>query len=151
MGKIILIGVALLVVIIAVMFLPDVLTASHEARTDEDIVAANITTGAGVTTGTVNLTETLWDSALGSVVSITSTQGSDTPAPQSYDSTNNRVTVSGLTPSLTRVLTLTHEYDATTDFVGLGPLLSMGATLIALVLFIGIPAALIWKMFGGRD
>jgi hypothetical protein len=150
MGKVILIGVALLVIIIAVQFLPDVLTASHEARTDEDAVSANITTGAGEVTGTVNLTETLWESDLGSVVSITSTQGSDTPAAQSYDSTNNRITVSGLTPSLNRVITLTHEYAAADDFVGLDPLLAMGATLIALVLFLGIPAAIIWKMFGSR-
>ena len=150
MEKIILIGIALLVIIVAFMFLPDIITSTHEALTDEDTVAANITTGAGVTTGGVNLTETLWENDVGSVTSVTSTVGGDTPVAQSYSVALNRLTVSGLLASQTRVLTVVHEYSATEEYVGTKQGLQMAPTLIVLVLAIGIPGALIWKMFGSR-
>lgn len=150
MSKILLIGIALLVIIVAFFFLPDLMISTHQALTDEDTITANITTGVDTTTGIVNLTETLWDDNLGSVTSLTSTLGADTPAAQSYDSTNNRLTVSGLQANQTRVLTVIHEYDATEDYVGTKQTLQMGPTLIVLVLCLGIPAAIIWKMFGSR-
>jgi len=133
--------VGILLILVAIQFLPDVLGATHETVTDQATVTGNVTTGAGVTTGAVTLFQPLYGDAATSVVSITSTLGSDNPIPASYVSTTQALTVSGLAQSQNRILTVVHEYDATGDATGLSPVLRMLPTLIVLGLLVIVVGA----------
>lgn len=146
----VLIGVALvfLMIVLGVQFLPDMLTSTDQVLTDEDTIEANITTGGAETTGTVQLTNALYESDTSHVTSITSTHGGDSAAPSSYAASTKILTVSGLAASQTRTLTVVHEYDALSEYTAAAPATKMGPTLFLLVLFIGIPAAMILAAFG---
>ena len=142
------IGVAFLLILLAINFLPDMLTASDQVLTDEDEITANITTGGAETTGTVTLTNALYDADTARVGSITSTWPGDSPSPSSYSSSTQVLTVGGLEVSQTRVLTVVHEYDGLGDYIAAGETVKMGPVLLLLVIFVGIPAAMIMAVFG---
>lgn len=137
----------IILIILAVSYVPDLITATDETIKDADTITANVTTGAAETTGTVTLTNALYNSATTEVTSITSTHGGDNPTPSSYSATSRVLTVSGLEASQTRTLTVIHNYDALANYTAAGPTARFGPTLFIMVLFIGLPAAIVMALF----
>lgn len=126
-----LIGIAILFIIFPMM-----LSATHNLQVEEVTTSANVTTGVGATTGNATLDYALWQADIDSVVSISSSNVTDTPAAQSYVEVTKILGVSGLSANVTRLLTVLYETDALTEFTGLGALVSIAPLLV----FIGIVA-----------
>jgi len=143
-------GIGAVVVIIGLFVIfqmfPSFMDATHDVITDETSVSGNVTTGAAETTGTVGLTFGLYQDEITNVVSITSTEGSDTPAASSYAAASDLLTVSGLAANSTRILTVTYDWDATTQFEGFGPITRM-APLLMILAVIGIA---VFSMYKGK-
>lgn len=138
--------IAIIMIIIAMQFMPDMTSATHEVITDSQIDTGNVTTGVGVTTGDVTLTQSLYNDATGYITSVTSDHGADNPVASAYTTATQALTISGLAASQTRDLTVVYDYDATGDYTGLRAAGRMVPTLIILAL-ICVPAAIIWRLF----
>jgi hypothetical protein len=90
--------------------------------------------------GDVALGSPLFNENLDNVATITSTLVSDNPAPASYDSGNTTLTVSGLTDSSTRAMTVTYLTERTDSLLStLQPIIPF----FALLLFGGAGGGLI--------
>ena len=145
----------LLFAMIALTFLPAIVESFHTTITDELTDTGNITTGAGETTGNMTLTEDLYLDRMASVLTLTSTYGSDDPVASSYDSTTNNFVVSGLVASQSRIITALYEYDSSSEFPNARQLSQAGPTIVILALLallVAIPAGLIligWKRMRG--
>lgn len=139
-------GVLILLLILAIMFLPDLTDATHEMIVEQQTESAVVATGAGETTGDITLTQPLYSSETQYVNTVTSSYGSDTPVASSYDSTSGNLTISGLAASQSRTLTVNYDYDATGEYVGLRSGGKMMPTLI-LLMAMALVGASIWRMF----
>jgi hypothetical protein len=86
-------------------------------RSDPATEAFIVATGGGVTTGNVTLSYDLFQAVTAEVTSITSTVGTDTPVATSYVEATKVLTISGLTASTSRTLTII--YTAETEDTGM--------------------------------
>jgi len=141
----------IIMIMVSFIVFPLVMTGTHEVRTDPATATGNVTTGGGITTGTVSLAGNggLYQDSTDSITSLTSDLGTDTPTASSYNVATDVLTVGGLTAASTRTVTVAYEYDATTDYTGLGSLTSLAPTLVFLaLLFSGV--GIVWSSFKGR-
>ena len=140
--------------LIAISFVPFVFDSSHDIMVAAYTDTGNVTTGAAETSGNVTLTDDPYLDRLTSVTDITSTNGNDTPIASSY--ANNTLLVAGLAASQDRALSITYEYDNTSEFPNSGQVLQVVPTfvLIALItLVVAIPAGLVivgWSKMRGQ-
>lgn len=146
---------SLLFAMVALSFLPAIVESFHTTITDELTDTGNITTGAGVTTGNMTLTEDLYLDRMASVLTLTSTYGSDDPVASSYDSATNGFVVSGLAASQSRIITAHYEYDSSSEFPNARQLVQSGPVIVILALLaliVAIPSGLIligWRRMRG--
>ena len=142
----------IIMIMVSFIIFPMVMTGTHEVRTDAATATGNVTTGGGVTTGAVSLTGNggLYNDSTDSITSLASDLGADTPIVSSYNISTAVLTVGGFAASQNRTITVAYEYDATTDYTGLGSLTSLAPTLVFLaLLFSGV--GIVWHSFkGGR-
>jgi len=137
---------------ISFLVFPIVMSSAHTIHTDEEVATYTKATGAGETTVECLLTRSLYDSDTNNVVSIANTwAGTETAVASSYVSATKALTVGGLVASGTRTLTITYEYDATTNWTGLGDMIDLSPFILFMaILLSGI--SLVWgavKEFGG--
>lgn len=133
-------------IMVAVMFIlfPLVTGATHDLQTDVEVqTEAAVVTGAGVTVADVVLAEGLWDADTAYVSSITSDNVGDTPVKGVYTAGTKTLNITGLAAADTRGLTITYEYDALTDYTGMGPLVAVAP----LLLFIGVIGAVVGGLY----
>jgi len=136
------------IIMVAIMFIifPIVMDASHELQTDVYTqTESDVTTGSGETAADVVLDEALWDDSTTHIDSITSDNGSDTPVAGTYTAATKTLNVTGLAESSTRTLTITYEYDALTDYTGMGELVAVAP----LLLFLGVIGAVVGGLYAG--
>lgn len=145
-----LIGIVIMMVLIAINFLPDMTDSFHETVTGSYTTSGNVTTGVGVTTGEVTLDQELYNDNTGWVTSITSSYAGDSARVSSYASGNQTLAVAGLAASQNRLLTITYDYDNTSDFVGLEPSARMGPTILLFLIAIGFPVGIILLIYRER-
>lgn len=149
------IAFSLLFAMIAMVFIPAVVTSSHETITNEYTDTGNITTGVGETSGNMTLTEDLYLDRLASILTLTSTHGADNPVATSYNSTTNILIVGGLIASQTRLITCTYEYNSSDEFPNSTQVMQMVPTMVVLALLaliVGIPMglfAIAWRKAKG--
>ena len=122
------------IISIAISFVvfPIVLDASstvlgHEGQIVD--VHENVTTGAAETTADVVLRYALLDGLVANVVSITSSEGTDTPTADSYVEASRTLTVGGLTADTTRTLTITYKTDISA-YTGLGSIVKVAPLIV---------------------
>lgn len=145
-------GVVIGIIGIAVVFIifPMVMDSTHDVQTDRYVeTEAAVATGAGETSAGVVLTYELYNNVNTSVISITSDEGTDTPAAGTWTESTKTLTVTGLAAEDSRTLTITYEYDALTGFTGMGAF----AGIIPLLILVAIVAVLIggiWSSVKGR-
>ena len=99
------VGFGIIIIILAFIILPFTLDAFDSWNYKEEQNISSVTTATGITTGNITLGYELYSSNLDSVLSISSSDTDDTPAPSSYNENNKILTVSGLQAETTRTLT----------------------------------------------
>lgn len=132
------------VIILGGVILPGVV---DETASDEYSEPFSVVTGVGVT----NTTETLsyasyYDDLTG--LSATSDNVADTPVVMDYDPTSYEVVVGSLAASDSRILTVTYDREAGTQFYGFGPFLRFLPTLVIIG---GVIAGIIAIYFGVKE
>jgi len=136
------------IIMVAVMFVlfPIVMDSSHELQTDVFTQAeAAVATGAGEVAADVVLTEALWNDSNTYVTSVTSDNVLDTPVAGVYTAATQTLNVTGLAASDTRTLTIVYEYDALTDYTGMGQMVAVAP----LLLFMGVLGAMVFGLYKG--
>ena len=104
----------LIMVCSTILILLPVSIGIYDFRTDAREENDYVTTAAGVTTATVQLDKTLYDSD-NSTISILSDLITDDPTFTSYNATSRAMGVSGLSANTTRTLTTTYDISAFTE------------------------------------
>ena len=126
----------IIAVMIAIMMMPMLLSSLDDVQTDTATETEYSTTGVGETTEDVAFADPLYEDDTANVSSITSDNGSDTPAANSYASTTDTLTVSGLAASGTRNLTIIYTSDALSEYTGLSDMVKMTGFIIFAALII---------------
>lgn len=132
----------ILIVMIALMLSPALLTAFDSWSYTESTTIAAITTGVGVYSGNATLGNDLYSDNLDNIISINSTSSSDTPAPASYSHATNALAIDGLIASTTRSLTIEYLIDREDDLLAtLAPF--MGVLIIIFLIVLGAGVAFV--------
>lgn len=127
----------LILIFIAFILFPMVMSGTHEVRTDDATQSGNITTGVGATTGDIVIAHGgLYNDSTDSVTSVSSSNGGDTPAASSYTAATDTLTVSGLEASKTRTITVAYEYNAISDYEGMEETTSIAPTVLFVALLL---------------
>ena len=123
---------------ISLIIFPIILTGAEEIVTAPSTDISQVTTGVGVTSGTMTLTNDPWNNSVNNITSVTSSTTSDTnPAASSYNSSTNILTVTGLAASTTRTLTAGYNYSDISSYTGLESVVEIAPLMLFTALFIG--------------
>jgi len=145
MKSIILIISACLIIIL----LPAVLLSINDFRMDDYEASYTTATGANATTTDLTLTQELFSDETYNAV-VTSNLTSDAPIPSSYVAATQVLTVSGLTASNSRLLTVTYQIDALGDYMGMGILSTVWPIFIGMGV-LGIIVAAVYQATKKND
>lgn len=138
------------IVIVFIMF-PLIMDSSHDIQTDDYTQAeASVTTGAGETAADVVLTKALYDDDNTWVTSVTSSEGTDTPAVGTYTAATKTLNVTGLAESTSRTLTIVYEYDGLTSYTGMSAFVGL-TPLLVLISIIAVVIGGTWFAMSGRS
>ena len=127
-----LIGIGVVIILMGV-----IMGALKSSATNSRLDSFSVTTQSGQTTAIVGTQELPWKGLTSSVQSITSNYASDYPLCEQVS--GNEVTIEGLAPSETRVVTIAYLYDANQGFTGAGEMLNI----VPLLLWVGIIVVII--------
>jgi|SRR5208283_3098693 len=127
-----LIGIGVVIILMGV-----IMGALKSSATNSRLDSFSVTTTSGETTAIVGTQELPWKGLTSSVQSITSNYASDYPLCEQVS--GNEVTIEGLAPSETRVVTIAYLYDANQGFTGAGEMLNI----VPLLLWVGIIVVII--------
>lgn len=135
--------VGIILLFVAFQFLPMFMTSIHDTVTSEASTSVAVATGVGVTTGTVTLSNGLYNGDIVNVVSISSSNATagDVPVAVSYASATDILTVGGLGASATRTLTVAYDWESTSQYTGFGDILMLAPIIVVLMLI----GSLFWK------
>ena len=127
-----LIGIGVVIILMSV-----IMAGLKSSATDSRQDSFSVTTTGGETTAIVGTQELPWKALTSSVSSITSNYASDYPLCEQVS--GNEITIEGLAPSQTRVITIAYLYDANQGFMGAGSMLNI----VPLLLWVGIIVVII--------
>lgn len=138
MGKVFLMILAVFLLLGA--FATPILDGIKGWRTEGTTEAHAVTTGAGVTTANVTLSNDLFQDDVSEVITITSNITGEEPIATTYTAATNRLLVSALNASATHTLTVNYRADSdSTVMAALGPFL-------AILIFGGLMAGIFMGM-----
>lgn len=114
--------IAVIMISIAALIFPILMDGGDDIlRDNQTDTGTNVVNTGG--SGTMTLSQPLYDDSVDWVTTMTSNVGSDTAVASTYNSTTNLLTMTGLvgTPMAagTRNITCTYQYDNTDGFTGL--------------------------------
>ena len=127
-----LIGIGVVIILMSVI-MSGLKSSATTPRQDQ----FSVTTTSGQTTAIVGTQELPWKALTSSVQTITSNYASDYPLCEQVS--GNEITIEGLAPSETRVVTITYLYDANQGFMGASSMLNI----VPLLLWVGIIVVII--------
>ena len=127
-----LIGIGVVIILMSV-----IMGALKGSATNSRQDQFSVTTAGGQTTAIVGTQELPWKALTSSVQTITSNYASDYPLCEQVS--GNEITIEGLAPSETRVVTITYLYDANQGFMGASSMLNI----VPLLLWVGIIVVII--------
>ena len=127
-----LIGIGVVIILMSVI-MGGLKSSATTSRQD----SFSVTTTGGETTAIVGTQELPWKALTSSVQTITSNYASDYPLCEQVS--GNEITIEGLAPSETRVVTITYLYDANQGFMGASSMLNI----VPLLLWVGIIVVII--------
>ena len=121
--------VGLIMVAVLMIIFPIVMNATHDLQTDAYTQAENITiTDAPDGTGTMVCDIEVWNDDVASVTSVTAT--GQTLSASAYAAATETLTISGFSANTSYITTAVYEYDALTDYTGMGALVAITPLLI---------------------
>jgi len=119
--------------VMVILLLGAAMTGIRDFRSSEYTELHNVTTGGGVTTASVNITQDLFDSET-SYATISSNVTTDAPIPSGYTPATNTLAISGLVASQLRQLTIVYRYGQLGDYFAA----DLGARTWPLFLVLGV-------------
>jgi len=87
--------------------------------------------------GTMTLSQRLYDDNVLLIASVTSSSGTDTPVASSYVGATDVLTVTGLSWAGTRTLTTTYIYSSTDDYAGLKDIMEATPLILWVIIIFG--------------
>jgi len=148
MGKNILpMVMGIIAIAIAFVIFPVVLDATGDllAHTNDVLQTEEVTTGVSETTADVVLDYELYEGDVLNVKTITSTEATDVPVASTYTEATRTLSITGLTESKTRTLSITYETVSTNVYTGLGSIVKVAP----LIVFVGLLASGGFAMYKG--
>jgi len=142
-------AIAIVCVIMAFVFFPQVMRTAEEAKVREAIETHLVTTGVGETEADFAIYNELYEANLENITGISSSDENDIPVATDYNEVTQTLTVGGLEASTTRSLEVGYNTDALADvtgvsaFLGFTPFLFLGG-------IISIVVAVMWRSFANR-
>ena len=150
-ANIMMLGIAMIFIAVGFIIYPVILEGTDSildtTRATSD--SENVTTALGVTSGNITLSETLFDSDVANVISITSSIV-ETPAASTYTLGTGRLLMTSLTANVTdgRIITATYYYGNVDEYTGLRSITEV-TPLIVLIGF--VTAGVITGFFGVKN
>jgi len=123
----------LVAALIIILLLPASILAIDQFRLDEQSDPFNVTTGSGVTSANVTLSQELYGDETRNA-SVTSNLTGDAPIASSYTSSTQVLNVTGLVASESRQLTVEYKIDRMGDYYGAGA----GSRVLPVLLILGV-------------
>jgi hypothetical protein len=137
---------AILVIVVGFVLFGVLLTSFDSMAYQEVQTIRSASTGVGESNSTIVLGHALYNANLDNVESISSTLGTDDPAPGAYNDNNDNLTVTGLTADSSRALTVTYNTARSDTYVEtLRPFLPF----FILLIFLLAGGGLVWRSFKG--
>jgi len=118
-------AIAIICVIVAFVFMPQVMRSSEQVKMREVSEVHLVATGASETTADIILYNDLYNANLEYVLDINSSNTSDTPVATTYNEVTRTLTVGGLVVETERSLQVKYDTDALTDVTGVGVLIGL--------------------------
>jgi len=148
-GRVFSVVIGVVAVIILALTLPSIPTAVEDFRTETLSQSYSVTTGVGVTIGSVPLASSLWNDSVAYVTNISSNITGDSPLADNYTAASRTVGITGLSANTTRSLTVSYR----TGGLSANPAADSGITFLPSVivgLIILIPLVLLASLIGGK-
>lgn len=123
----------LIAAVILILLLPASILAIDQFRLDDQSDPFNVTTGAGVTSTSVTLSQDLYGDET-SNIDVSSNITGDAPIASSYNSNTHALTITGLQESESHQLTVDYKIDRMGDYFAAGT----GAKILPVLLILGI-------------
>jgi len=142
-------AIAIICVIVAFVFLPQVMHSSEQVKMREVSEVHLVATGASETTADIILYNDLYNANLEYVLDINSSNTGDTPVATAYNEVTSTLTVGGLVVETERSLQVKYDTDALTDVTGVGVLIGLSPFLF-LGGIIAIIGGVIFHVFRSR-
>jgi uncharacterized membrane protein YhiD involved in acid resistance len=142
-------AIAIICVIVAFIFFPQVMRTAEEAKVREATETHLVVTGVAEEEAEVTLYNDLYSANLEYVVEINSSNENDTPVATAYNEVTQKLTVGGLVVEVTRNLEISYDTDAIANLTGVGAFLGLTPFLF-LGGIIAIVGAVIWHSFRSR-
>lgn len=135
---------------VVILLLGAVISAINDFQTTDVQEPYNITTGGGITTADIILSQELFgDNTISATV--TSNFTADAPVPSTYDSSTQTLTITGLVESESRRLTIDYKTDGLWNFPGAGVATRMWPIMLVLGVIGLIAGAVIVATRHGGD
>lgn len=132
------------IVLILILMFPNITGSIHEADTSNFTdTFLNVTTGVGVSTASVNLTQPLYNNDVKEILAVTSDNTNDLPSSLSYTASTQVYTIKALEANASRNITVLYNTGAVGGFLGISKLLSITPLLIFLAI-LGIAGLALW-------
>ena len=132
--------------VIILLFIPSAMDSIDDFRTTEQVDAYDITTGGGVTTANVTLSQELFGDETRNA-SVSSNMTVDAPIASSYVSNTQALNVIGLEASTERRLTVTYAIDALDDYPGAG----VAARVWPILLILGVIGIIVAAVYNATQ
>jgi hypothetical protein len=146
---------AVVLLLLAVLFLPDIFSSLHLVQVSTTTESGNVTTAGGVTAGNLTLSEEMYRGAISSVSGLTSTNSNDNPYSVSYSEATQTLEVDGLQAGASRVLSAEYEFinpSNLSNMAAVATLLGVVIVLGLIILMVVVPGGAIvsvWARFRG--
>ncbi|MBA7604398.1 hypothetical protein ES703_11518 [subsurface metagenome] len=142
-------AIAIICVIVAFVFFPQVMRSSEQAKMREVSETHLVVTGGSETSADVIIYNDLYRGNLEYVLDINSSNTSDIPVATAYNEVTRKLTVGGLAVDIERSLHVKYDTDALTDVTGVGMLLGLSPFLF-LGGIIAIIGGVVFQIFRSR-
>lgn len=136
----------LVLIVIGFILFGALLTAFDGMVYSEVTTSRTVATGVGVSNSTMVLGHELYNANLDNVSDISSTLGTDDPAPGAYDDNTDTLTVTGLTASSSRTISVDYNTARSDTYI---ELLQPYLPFFILLIFLGAGGGLVYRSFKG--
>lgn len=132
--------IAIVFIAVIIVMFPLILDGADSTLRDSqtDVATGVASSGTPNYSGTMSLSQPLYDDSVSYITSVSSSSGTDTPVASTFDSSTDILTVTGLSYTGTRTLTTAYQYDQTDSYTGLGAIVEIAPMILWISVIIGV-------------